>query len=135
MRPCFPDWNTTHDHYRHRLDKLNYLMECTDIVHDSYHFQNFGKTLRTTKKNSTPRSLTHWRLLTQQSLGAEGYPSGLEQYLNFLKPDPNEHDHSYDPDEFRLKRPYYSSLYTDYHYHFVRFSKRPCVNFDHVLTK
>ncbi|GBC06066.1 hypothetical protein RclHR1_00660020 [Rhizophagus clarus] len=135
VRPRFPDWNITHDRYRHRLDKLNYLMECTDIVHDAYDFQNFGKTLQTAKKNSTPRSLTHWRLLTQQPLGVEGYPGGLERYLNILKPDPNEHDHSYDPDEFRLKHPYYSLLYMDYHYHFVRFSKRPCVNFDHVLTK
>ncbi|GES83545.1 hypothetical protein RCL_jg19819.t1 [Rhizophagus clarus] len=92
-------------------------------------------TLKPSKTNSTLRSLIHWRLLTQQPLDAEGNPGGIDQYLNLLKPDADEHDHSYDLDEFRLKRTYQNSLYMDYHYHFVRFSKRPCVHFDYVFIE
>ncbi|GBB83565.1 hypothetical protein RclHR1_10260008 [Rhizophagus clarus] len=139
VRPCFPDWNTTYDRYRHRLDNLIYLMEITDTTHHHYAFSNFNKTLRQldrkSKKTITWRRLEHWRLLTDQTLDGDSYPGCSARHFDTLKPTPDEHDHAYDPDEFRLKRPYHSPLYIDHHYHLVRTSKRPCFNFDHVITK
>ncbi|GET00521.1 hypothetical protein GLOIN_2v474654 [Rhizophagus clarus] len=142
IRPCFPDWNTTHDRYRYRLDNWNYLMKITNTVHSNYEFSTFNKTLRDltwrhkkSKRTPTWRCLEHWRLLTEQSLDGDSYPGSSARFFNMLKPDPHEHDHTYDPEEFRFKRPFYSPLYSDYHYHLVRPSKRPCFNFDHMIIK
>ncbi|GBB95760.1 hypothetical protein RclHR1_26080003 [Rhizophagus clarus] len=114
-------------------------MAITDTVHENYDFSNFNKTLkrldRKSKKTPAWRSLEHWRLLTEQSFDGDSYPGSSARYFNTLKPDPNEYDHTYDLDKFRLKHPYYSSLYSDHHYHLVRISKRLYFNFDHVIIK
>ncbi|GBC08265.1 hypothetical protein RclHR1_00080042 [Rhizophagus clarus] len=114
-------------------------MEITDTVHENYAFTNFNKILkqldRKSKKTPVWRCLEHWRLLTDQTLDGNSYPGSSVRYFDTLKPDSNEYDHTYDSNEFRLKRPYHSPLYIDHHYHLVRTSKRPCFNFDHVITK
>ncbi|GES89947.1 hypothetical protein GLOIN_2v1771732 [Rhizophagus clarus] len=143
---------------RANRDQIEYIPlpedVCSSMSHDDYmkykdffplrpvflgkgkrHFALTPGSDKKSKKTPVWRCLEHWRLLTDQTLDGNSYPGSSVRYFDTLKPDSNEYDHTYDSNEFRLKRPYHSPLYIDHHYHLVRTSKRPCFNFDHVITK